>query len=329
MNERGNAARRDSKKLRRMAQSNEYFECIARIASQVLQVPSAAVVTTGLTGRELRGDVGIGDLGIAEHSAFIGPAAIPGEPLVVADLSSDARFSELPQVLGAPKLRFYAGIALADPSGVQGGVLSLIDTRSRRLTAQDHEHIRSSLLDLGGLIEHELLMRSLIGTDPLTGLHTSSYAVSEIEREWQRSQRNQQPISALVIDVDQLGRYNDTFGYPAGDLALRQIAERLSTIFRRSGDMLVRLGGDRILALLIDTSLDAAQKIAELSRHRIEAMQLGDREQMIRLTISIGTAGRDGGDTDAGGWQAMLRRADEALRGAKALGGNRVEHSAG
>ncbi|WP_428312369.1 sensor domain-containing diguanylate cyclase [Hydrocarboniphaga sp.] len=323
MNERGKAARRDSKKLRRIAQSNEYFECIARIASRALQLPAAAVVTAGPARIELRGSVGIEELGIADHTAFLTSATTPGEPLIVADLSADPRFSSLAIVSGAPRLRFYAGVALADPGGAYGGALSLVNTRARRLGAAEQASIASTLLDLGGLIEHELLMRSMIGSDPLTGLDTAGHAMQEIEREWRRSQRTHQPISALVIDVDQLGRYNDVFGYPAGDRSLRLIAGKLETLFRRSGDMLVRLGGDRILALLVGTDLDDALKIGESSRQQIEAMQLGDREQMIRLTISIGAASVDG--DFSGDWQQLLRRASTALRRAKTLGGNRLE----
>jgi GGDEF domain-containing protein len=94
-----------------------------------------------------------------------------------------------------------------------------------------------------------------------------------------------------VIDVDRLGRYNDAFGDAAGDRELRQIAE--------------------------------------LGRQKIEAMKPGDREQRIRLTISIGAAGHNGHSSDPGDWQLMLRRADAPVRRVKTLGGNRVEAADG
>lgn len=317
------------KRLQRIVQSNEYFECITRIAARALLTRAGAVITVGLSRRELRGSVGIEELGIAEHTAFMATAAAVGEPLIVPDLEADLRFAANPLVSGPPGLRFYAGIALADTQGINVGALCLLDTRARQLTAEDRAYIAATLQDMGGLIEHELLMRSLIGTDPLTSLHTASYAMPEIEREWRRGLRNHKPMTALVIDVDHLGPYNDAFGYPAGDRALSEIADCLSTIFRRGCDLLVRLGGDRILALLMETGLDDALKIAENSRREIEAMQAGAAEHAIRLTISVGVAGYDGHVAERGGWQAMLRRADDAMRRAKLAGGNRVEADLG
>ncbi|MDB5970614.1 MAG: hypothetical protein JWQ90_3064 [Hydrocarboniphaga sp.] len=325
MNQPAAPTRRDLKQLQRIAQSNEYFECVARIAARSLDTRAAAIVTVDQGRRELRAGIGLDELGIADQTAFLASAITAGDPLVVPDLSTDPRFSSHQLVTDSPKLRYYAGVALADPQGLYGGALCLIDTRTRRLAPDEHASIVSELLDLGGLIEHELLMRSLIGTDPLTGLRTASFAIQEIEREWRRGLRNRKPMTALVMDVDQLGLYNDAFGYPAGDRALRRIAECLASIYRRGSDLLVRLGGDRILALLMETSLDDALKIADSSRREVDAMNLGDADNVIRLTISIGAAGFDGNSAEPGDWQALLRRADVALRAAKTMGGNCVE----
>lgn len=317
--------RRELKQLHQIAQSNEYFECMTRVVARALQAPAAAIVTVGLERSELRSGLGLDDLGIADQIAFMASAVPVGEPLIVADLDADPRFRDHPLVAGTTHLRYYAGVALADIHGISSGALCVLDTQPRQLSPEDIQHVAATLQDLGGLIEHEMLMRTLTGSDPLTGLHTASYAMMQMEREWRRAQRGHEPITALVLDVDQLGRYNTVFGYPAGDRVLRRIAERLGFVFRRSGDMLVRLGGDRILALLPQTALDDALVIAEHGRQEIEQLQLGDSDNGVRITISIGAAGVSGRVAHTGGWQALLRRADDALRAAKRAGGNCIE----
>ena len=309
---------------RRIAQSNEYYECMARVASRALQAPAAAIVDFNGDRRELRAGVGLQSLGIAEELSFLAAAMTGPDPLVVGDLSLDPRFSKHPLVDSFPSLRFYAGISLTNSLGLAVGALCVVDSQARWLSAESEWATVGSLQDIGGLIEHEMLMRSLMGTDPLTGLHSASYAMTQIDREWRRAHRGRYPMAVLMIDVDHLGTYNDVFGYPAGDRAMRDVAETLGALFRRSHDMLVRVGGDRILALLPQTEIGHALALADSSRQQIEALAIGNVNGGTRITISIGCATLDGDADRSGGWEALLRRADTAMRQAKQSGGNQV-----
>ena len=308
----------------KLAHSEEYFECMLRMAMRSLQVSAGAIAMVGLERQYLRVQSGLVAADDRPDVAFFAAPMLGREPLVVGDLREHTGFNEHPLVTGPSALRFYAGVGIHDVQGLPAGAVTVVDARPRQLTPETLEPITQTLGDLAGLVEHEFLMRSLTRSDPLTGLLNSSYAALDIEREWRRASRARHPVTMLMLNVDRLGNYNDVFGYPAGDRALREVAERLGMMFRRSEDQLLRLGGDRILALLPNTQASEAAMLAENARAQVELLGLGDADAGTRITLSIGcaTAQRSFGHAD--GWQALIRRADSALKQAKRSGRNRV-----
>lgn len=157
-------------------------------------------------------------------------------------------------------------------------------------------------------------------TDALTGLLNRYGLQRSVAREQAESRRYERSLSCLLIDLDNFKEINDTYGHTIGDLALKQIADILTEVVRRS-DMVFRYGGEEFLVLLPETDLEGAAALAEKIRSAAASHTFGDEECAFQLTLSTGAAnlcpGESGND--------MIARADMALYHAKEQGRNRVE----
>jgi two-component system cell cycle response regulator len=125
-----------------------------------------------------------------------------------------------------------------------------------------------------------------------------------------------------VLDVDRFKLVNDSWGHDAGDEVLREFADRVRAC-TRGIDLVARMGGEEIVVVLPDTTLEAAHAVAERIRERVEAeaFAIHSNARQIPVTVSIGVASRRAGDASSA---EMMKRADDALYRAKAAGRNRV-----
>jgi two-component system cell cycle response regulator len=159
-------------------------------------------------------------------------------------------------------------------------------------------------------------------TDPLTGLHNRRYMFGQLEALAQRSAKGGAPVAALLLDIDHFKKINDSFGHDVGDEVLREFAVRLASNVRAI-DLPCRYGGEEFVAIMPDTDVTAAERIAERIRRYISGspFRVAHGKELLTVTISIGVAEMQGEhDTP----EALLKRADEALYEAKAAGRNRV-----
>ncbi|HUN79215.1 MAG TPA: EAL domain-containing protein [Solirubrobacteraceae bacterium] len=173
-------------------------------------------------------------------------------------------------------------------------------------------------------LDHELERRQeelafLATHDTLTGLPNRTLILDRVERMMVRSRRNQTPVAALFIDLDNFKAINDTLGHGAGDEMLRSVAARLDGIVRAT-DALGRLGGDEFVVIAEDLSLAAGpEMIAERLLEALEEpFKLAGQETPLTVTASIGIA--LGERTSA---EELLRDADIAMYQAKWDGRNR------
>src|SRR5258707_12196731 len=105
-------------------------------------------------------------------------------------------------------------------------------------------------------------------TDPLTGLHNRRYLEARLNEELSRSKRYNYPLSFMMIDIDDFKVYNDRNGHQAGDRALEITAECLRAALRKV-DVASRYGGEEVLILLTQTTLQRAGEIAHHIRPKI------------------------------------------------------------
>lgn len=153
-------------------------------------------------------------------------------------------------------------------------------------------------------------------TDALTGLLNRRYIEERLHEETNRSQRSGEPMSLLMLDVDEFKAYNDRFGHPAGDEAL-QIVGRILKENLRGADVAARYGGEEFSVLLPATSAEEAEVIAERIRRQAEATKFPKR----RVTLSIGIASLS---TEIDSVERLISAADNALYQAKQKGRNNV-----
>ena len=167
-------------------------------------------------------------------------------------------------------------------------------------------------------------------TDPLTGLRNRRYLANQIpadlafyERERMRTGRADTLLFALV-DIDHFKRVNDTYGHAAGDKVLQQVSCVLTRLVR-SGDYVVRWGGEEFLLVLRPVAREFVPVLGERLRAAVEEHEydVGDGSAL-SVTCSIGLAEypmfMEGQQTP--GWEEMLELADAALYWVKANGRN-------
>jgi diguanylate cyclase (GGDEF)-like protein len=178
----------------------------------------------------------------------------------------------------------------------------------KRLTEQNEELHRAN----------EVLAQLSI-TDGLTKLHNHRYFQDHLTREIKRVSRTGEPLSMILMDLDDFKRLNDFYGHAAGDELLVGVANILIDSVRES-DLLARYGGEEFVILATGTSWEGAVKMAEKIRMSIETSRhiVDDSMRPIRVTISAGVA------TYEGDRRAFFQAADRALYDAKAQGKNCV-----
>jgi len=159
--------------------------------------------------------------------------------------------------------------------------------------------------------------------DELTGLSNFRFFRECLTREIQRGERDNSPLSLVMVDIDNFKAYNDQNGHEAGNQALVSIARLLADSLRKI-DVTARYGGEEFALILPSTSKTGAGQVAERARERIEKHAFpGEETQPAgRLTVSMGVATCPADAREAGG---LVRCADGALYVAKSHGRNQIQ----
>lgn len=158
-------------------------------------------------------------------------------------------------------------------------------------------------------------------TDPLTNLYNQRFFYNYLEKEIDRSRRYRQPLSLVLMDLDDFKKYNDTYGHVQGDRALITVAEILRSTARAT-DVVARYGGEEFAVILPQTNLENAKAFCERMRERLAATPIpAERGATTRpLTASVGVALYDGKMTA----REFVHEADKVLYYSKRSGKNLV-----
>ena len=157
--------------------------------------------------------------------------------------------------------------------------------------------------------------------DSLTGLWNSGAICEVLERELARAEREGRPLAVIMADIDHFKRVNDTYGHPAGDVALCEIARRLKAGVRQY-DSVGRFGGEEFLIIIPGCDEERAAVRAEELRRSIGEREIEVPGASVKITMSLGVAACDECMIVVGA--ALVKSADEALYRAKRAGRNRV-----
>lgn len=217
--------------------------------------------------------------------------------------------------------------SLCIPMAAQGeamGILYLASFELGRLT-QTQQQLAVTVaeqiaLSLANLRMHSTLKNQSI-RDPLTGLFNRCYMEEILEREMHRCLRKQQPLSIIMIDVDHFKRFNDTFGHEAGNIVLRELSHFLQSSIRNT-DIACRYGGEELMLILPETSLEVSINQAEQLRQAAKQLSVYHSHQLLdAIALSLGVACfPEHGSTP----EDVIRLADQALYHAKKSGRDRV-----
>ena len=167
-------------------------------------------------------------------------------------------------------------------------------------------------------------LRYLSYVDELTDIANRRYFDEFLSKEWKRAERHSKYLSLIMIDIDYFKNYNDTYGHTMGDQCLAQVAKALSNTLKRPGDFVARYGGEEFVAVLPDTGINGASKVAEALRLNVQSLAIEHKSSPIAemVTISLGissTAPARNSTLDM-----IINTSDIALYKAKQEGRNRV-----
>ncbi len=265
------------------------------------------------TEKSFEGDDAIGER-IAKH-VFTTQRAIAVEDISKAGILPDteSRHYKTPSFLSSP----------ISVGGRVIGVMNFADRASGepfdKSSLELFEAIAPQIgiaIDRAELREKAGQFEQLSVTDSLTGLLNRRYMEERLTEETKRSNRHGYPMSFMMLDVDEFKSYNDHFGHPAGDEALKLVGNIIRETLR-GADVAARFGGEEFAVLLPQTTDKEAWTIAERIRSNIEQTRFPERP----VTISIGISSCSAElcrDAD------LVSAADQALYRAKRSGRNRV-----
>ncbi len=157
--------------------------------------------------------------------------------------------------------------------------------------------------------------------DTLTGLYNRRYFNQILDYELNRAKRYHQPLSLIFIDIDHFKEINDSFGHSMGDQFLKQISQKLSSLFRTT-DLVARYAGDEFVAILPATAQDGAMILARRIQDVLSHYQVMARGRTLQVSVSIGVDTYE--SAEGIGSMTLIDRADKAMYEAKAGGRNCV-----
>jgi len=128
--------------------------------------------------------------------------------------------------------------------------------------------------------------------DGLTGIANRRMFDSIMDIEWANAQRNHQPLSLIILDIDYFKQYNDHYGHVKGDDCLKRVVNALSAAGNRPRDFFARFGGEEFVLILPETSEKSALKLAEKCRELILEQRIPHEKSAIgeHVTISLGVS---------------------------------------
>jgi diguanylate cyclase (GGDEF)-like protein/PAS domain S-box-containing protein len=176
--------------------------------------------------------------------------------------------------------------------------------------------------DISERKRNEERLQYLATHDSLTGLPNRSLFQDRLQNALERAQRNHKSLGILFMDLDGFKQVNDAYGHEIGDMVLRIVSQRLSSLLRAS-DTVARLGGDEFAFILDHTmkrsdALMIAERILEVLKAPI---RVKDQNVSISASIGISLCPQDGANADD-----LMRNADHAMYAAKGQHVNLVKY---
>lgn len=312
----------------------EVYNNITRLACQITAMPASMISFVDQDRQWFLSHTGLAAKETSRSIAFCAHAILGKELMEVDNALEDPRFNDNPLVVGAPFIRFYAGIPLVLSSGEALGTLCVLDTKPNHLAEHQREALKT--LARSALSEIELRMQlvqleketnkrktaeahiqHLSTRDPLTGLPNRFSFHENLELKLKAPERRN---AVIYVNLDRFKLINDNLGHDAGDDILSMSSRRLIQLLP-DAYLIARIGSDEFAVIAPDISgATEALLVAENISATLSApFELNGSQVFVSVSIGLSISPDDGDSAET-----LARRADLALYHAKHLGGNRI-----
>lgn len=276
------------------------------------RVIDANTVAQKMLGKELNEIIGKDPLEVFRHwpqvvNRFLTTAGtreeiqIPGDP---------------PRTLEMTVFELYNRLHLLD-----GRVIVAHDITEHKWLENDLKYANDALkIQLAEIEELRAKLQEQAIRDPLTDVYNRRYMAEFLDQEIARAEREQYPVTVVIMDMDHFKNFNDNYGHRCGDMVLQAFARFLIEHTRRS-DVVCRFGGEEFVILMPHATMQDSYERVDVWRQGFSETAIDYESMKFSATFSAGLATfPDHGATG----DAILQAADKALYRSKNNGRNRV-----
>jgi len=184
------------------------------------------------------------------------------------------------------------------------------------------QHYISVSTDITDIKTYQGQLEHIAHFDSLTNLPNRVLLADRLRQAMMQCQRRNLSLSVAFLDLDGFKEVNDLHGHNVGDELLVAVSQRMKDALRE-GDTLARIGGDEFIAVMIDLEKpeDSEPVLERLLKSAAYPMTVNDIEMQVSASIGVAFYPQDGVTSDQ-----LMRRADQAMYGAKQAGKNRYHH---
>jgi diguanylate cyclase (GGDEF)-like protein len=226
------------------------------------------------------------------------------------------------EIVAYPDTRTLLLLPMVSRDVIMGAVALYCVARGKSFDQVQIEFLNDVTQQIALSLENARLfaaMSTMATTDELTRIANRRKFMEVFQQELQKAHKAGQPLSLILCDVDHLKKINDTYGHPAGDAAIRHVADVLRE-GRRDVDLPARLGGEEFGVILPGTDILAGARIADQICNTLAATPVAG---VGTVTASFGVATLPEDGTEA---KDLMKTADERLYTAKGSGRNQVSY---
>lgn len=250
-----------------------------------------------------------------------------GKTLIIDDVRSQKGWAPTPELDSLGIVNQLSGpiMGMADAEGKRKchGFLFLGSNEVGHFTERHAQKLQDMLNIIGPAFDNARIfaeIKKLSVRDGLTGLYNRRYMEEFITLQIANAERKNEPLSAIMIDLDDFKIFNDTHGHPVGDYVLREFAIILNRCIR-DGDVACRYGGEEFTLVLPNATTEQAVIIAKRLQKKLKEKQLMFQTTPLPITLSMGIATYP---TQAKDDVSLIIQADGALYKAKQTGKDRI-----
>jgi diguanylate cyclase (GGDEF)-like protein/PAS domain S-box-containing protein len=207
---------------------------------------------------------------------------------------------------------------ITDSNGVITHYVAVKEDITERKKAEDALAIANKELhqQMAEIEKLQFTLREQAIRDSLTGLHNRRYMEESLTREYARAVRKNEPLSIVMIDIDGLKKFNDTYGHDVGDQAIKTFADQLKLMTRKE-DIACRYGGDEFLVIFYNTDIENASKRVKEWHTKVNNANIPYQGGSLHIAFSAGVATYP---THGESIDEIVKAADEALYRQKGAG---------